>query len=112
MAQYTPGPWEVLSKRRMSISGNIWRVTDKAGYPSAFVPAWDEPKEGEEDGALEAAANARLIAAAPEMLGLLKEVRDRGLIYWEPNTARGFETKALMLARVDGLIAKIEGGSQ
>jgi len=40
---------------------------------------------------------------------LLTEVRDRGLIYWEPNTARGRETKADMVARIDAALADAAG---
>lgn len=35
---------------------------------------------------------------------LLRDARDKGLIYWEPNTDRGAERKADMVARIDALI--------
>lgn len=46
---------------------------------------------------------------APDLLKLLKEAREKGLIYWKPNTSRGHERKADMFARIDQLIAKAEG---
>jgi hypothetical protein len=39
-----------------------------------------------------------------EALALLTEARDKGLIYWEPNTRRGEERKAEMLDRIDAAI--------
>jgi hypothetical protein len=35
---------------------------------------------------------------------MLTEVRDRGLIYWEPNTSRGHESRAKMLADIDKVL--------
>jgi hypothetical protein len=50
---------------------------------------------------------------AQEQLGdiraLLWEARHNGLIYWEPQTARGHEMKALMLAKIDKMMEKPDG---
>jgi hypothetical protein len=35
---------------------------------------------------------------------LLREVRDKGLIYWEPQTQRGTVAKADMLRRIDAAL--------
>jgi hypothetical protein len=35
-----------------------------------------------------------------ELVALLREVQDRGLIYWEPNTARGYVSKAQMVEKI------------
>jgi MarR-like DNA-binding transcriptional regulator SgrR of sgrS sRNA len=35
---------------------------------------------------------------------LLAHVRDKGLVYWEPNTARGRTAKATLHARIDALL--------
>lgn len=40
-----------------------------------------------------------------DLATLLREARDSGLIYWEPNTARGHVAKADLLARIDAAIA-------
>ena len=53
--------------KKMEIVGRIHRVLNPENYPTAFVPAWDRPDAGEVDGTDEAIANARLIAAAPDM---------------------------------------------
>lgn len=75
--KHTPGPWSVLKwSKRMSIEGNIHQVTNRENYPAAFVPAWDAPEDGQVDGTDEAIANARLIAAAPELLEALEWYRN------------------------------------
>ena len=53
----TPGPWSANRPREVRIVGRMHRVLNPEDYPAAFVPAWDR----------EAIANARLIAAAPDM---------------------------------------------
>jgi len=46
-----------------------------------------------------------LAAALEKLRETLKDVRERGLIYWEPNTERGHITKATMLARIDTVLS-------
>lgn len=72
-SEHTPGPWHVDGPKWMSIEGIVHRVMNDDRFPAAFVPAWDRPEEGQEDGSLEATANAKLIAAAPDMYEALKE---------------------------------------
>ncbi|WP_029002802.1 hypothetical protein [Azorhizobium doebereinerae] len=52
--------------------------------------------------------------AEPPLRDLLHEIRRNGLIYWEPNTTRGRERKADMLARIDAALkaAGIPDGSE
>lgn len=69
--KHTPGPWHVEYRKNVETYGNQFIVLNDERYPSAFVPAWDDPNAGEEYGADEAKANARLIAAAPKMLWAL-----------------------------------------
>lgn len=64
----TDGPWNIRAvSKDMKIVGNIHQVTDEAGYPAAFIPAWDDPGPGEIDGTEEALANARRIASLPDL---------------------------------------------
>ena len=63
----TTGSWHVNGPKKMEIVGRMHRVLNPEDYPAAFVPAWDQPKPGQVDGTDEAIANARLIAAAPDM---------------------------------------------
>jgi hypothetical protein len=39
-----------------------------------------------------------------DLTEMLREVRAKGLIYWEPNTERGHLAKASMLARISALV--------
>ena len=67
MAGFTAGPWSANCPRDLRIFGRMHRVLNPEDYPAAFVPAWDQPEAGQVDGTDEANANARLIAAAPDM---------------------------------------------
>ncbi len=54
------------------------------------------------------AASAALAAEKARGDGLakaLRDAKDNGLIYWEPNTERGSVQKALMLARIDAALS-------
>ncbi len=58
------------------------------------------------------AANTRadtLASALAEAVTLLTDVRHNGLIYWEPQSQKGAEQKALMSARLDAFLAKHKG---
>lgn len=73
--KHTPPPWVVQDwSKDMRVVGNLHVIVGADGTPPAFVPAWDRPAPGEVDGTDEARANARLIAAAPEMYEALEEV--------------------------------------
>lgn len=73
MSKHTPGPWHVgIGNGQGSIFPDIGRTRLEAGgtalYPIASINSgWD---------AVEDTANARLIAAAPELLEALTMVRD------------------------------------
>ena len=75
MSDYTPGPWKVREKPVSS--GCKAKVECLAGYvvaeafssPSCSIPYKELWKEAE--------ANAQLIAAAPEMLGILQYIEGR-----------------------------------
>jgi hypothetical protein len=65
MAKHTPGPWEVTEHGHI-IDGNPWYSINKGAIDIAYE-RWslnDEPTRR---------ANARLIAAAPELLRLLNQ---------------------------------------
>lgn len=69
MTNHTPGPWTATGPKDFSTSGMIILILSIDNYPAAFVPGWTDA----EDTAKEAAANARLIAAAPDMLAALRD---------------------------------------
>ena len=91
-ATFTPGPWEIQDAGPGTIRGLRFRVvTDEK-----FIAKTS-------DGLEEARANARLIAAAPEMYETMKAilavVNDPGPIF--PGTAIGEKLREV-LAKVDG----------
>jgi hypothetical protein len=94
--QHTPGPWAAVSdhaKERMRIMGGDWTV--------AFVPA-RHPTD---------VANARLVAAAPEMLGALERCDD-AFAMWQVGGVPGRPEDILRLVtQVRAAIAKARGES-
>jgi len=83
MTQHTPGPW---------FAHNIGLGPNGAG-PFTY-PLGNDPDK--------AAANARLIAAAPDMLAALEDIAE---FIDDPNMPMGE-----LMARVRGAIAKAKGG--
>lgn len=94
MASHTPGPWVLGECRRMTVGGFGFPVADKDGNTPAFVASWRD------NAAEEGSANARLIAAAPDMLAALKAAER-----WM--SGEGIATDALDMVRA--AIARAEG---
>ncbi len=70
-AKHTTGPWTVTGsggrwEQRLSIRADNWGCVAHIGVDRG-LPHWDEPQR----------ANARLIAAAPEMLEALTRLSDQ-----------------------------------
>jgi len=63
--KHTPGPWSI-TERKQEIRGNAWRLVLEIDGP------YTEPVTNLYGA--ESRANARLIAAAPEMLEALEEI--------------------------------------
>ena len=95
MSDHTPGPWTIgrfpQSDDRVYISGRTWQnFAEVCSHASGF----DQP---------EAAANARLIAAAPELLAAV-----RAFVQWDEGNQSGralndaIRTARAALARAEG----------
>ena len=73
-AKHTPGPWFIRTNRHTSTDGRPWGWLDAAppGGPQRNIPGvqvtWTRGEASE--------ANARLIAAAPELLAALNAALD------------------------------------
>lgn len=89
---HTPGPWAIASQRYPDV---IIGADDRR-ICSTFAPARH---------ARECEANALLIAAAPELLRLLKQLRHDAGGWIE---GRGDDEDALLDA-VDAIVARVEG---
>ena len=100
---HTPGPWTLKigdsDHRFVRVSGH-W--DEKVHYLYSVGTYKDFERE---------IANARLIAAAPELLEAMKEAKN-GLRYWEPQTAYGASERARICALVDAAITKATGVDQ
>jgi len=89
MSKHTPGPWHAIKVR----ANGHRRIITEQGTPIAVVPD-------------SSPADARLIAAAPDMYELLTKIR--GHI---DSTCRECESKAIV-PEIDALLDKIEGGKE
>ena len=95
-ATHTPGPW-VISKV-IKHGARCYRTIRQEGkFKLAEVFAFNECATGTKEGKAEDAANARLIAAAPEMYDVLQEVERVCL-----KTPEIGEKLREVLAKVDG----------
>lgn len=99
-AQHTPGPWQISPDEdgsylriRGTRLGSRFKVANVMA-PKDFLPKDD----------LESKANARLIAAAPEMLAELSRQLDREHNPYEP------DNQSATYYRIKALIAKATGG--
>lgn len=91
MSKHTPGPWTACNNNGYS----IWRITSVSRTVAEVV-----------GDSAETEANAHLIAVAPEMLELLRDVRR----YVADANLRGDGYAEIDLKAIDALLAKIEGG--
>lgn len=92
--QHTPGPWRAVNGKVTNRTGSHF-IAD-----CGSLAAHPAPK----DGAAEIVANARLIAAAPELLEALRFVLEDARKY------RG-QVSAVTLRILDEVVAKAEGGA-
>lgn len=98
MSKHTPGPWKYLGRITTCDNGTMEWPTVECAFRRYIKP------EGRTDDECE--ANARLIAAAPEMYEALQMF----LAYHDQGGPLHFDTDA-MWAKARNVIAKIEGGN-
>ncbi len=110
MSKHTPGPW--LIEAQNCHTGDIATVYQTSeGWVTIYAPHWAET--GMEPP--EQSANARLIAAAPDLLKALKECRNaiQGGQPLEPYDSRGAgyqqQFGAAFLEYLNAAIAKATG---
>lgn len=88
MSQHTPGPWKITSEWSHVGLGTVTSIKGPDGYDIADMAGQDELAE----------ANARLIAAAPEMLAALQWAMPRV----DPIGDRAtWETVKALLAKIE-----------
>lgn len=97
-SKHTPGPW-VIGDDHPSVCRISSQGSDQIGAMD-IAPF----------GLAEAMANARLLAAAPELLEALRSCRDR--LAQLPGSAVPTTPTYELIACVDAAIARAEGGAQ
>lgn len=96
MTQHTPGPWAVVPARTGENDSIYFEVHD--GFGRTATVYGDIATDGEE------AANARLIAAAPELLEALRELADHCRAFY-------MAERESILLNARAAIAKATGGT-
>lgn len=100
MPQHTPGPWEACGESSVSVNESITVTPNHVRHVSFDGQGRRVTRFIADCNRLpEAAANARLIAAAPDLLSALK---------WAENMLHGVITEE-MVGYLRGVIAKAEG---
>lgn len=75
MSDHTPGPWIGSYKYSRDFGdGTVTTADNKHTIACVFGPNWGEYRDAEDGGEAEFEANARLIAAAPEMKPIVSAV--------------------------------------
>ncbi len=106
MSEHTPGPWTISTKDPFEYAINAIN-----GDPDIHSGSWDELATvyGAEDegtlGKLKGQANARLIAAAPELLEIVKAI----INYDGEDGVTGINA---LFSIAESIIAKAEGRNE
>ena len=98
MSDHTPGPWRDWNESLGAVMAPRSKDADWGSRAVALVAQWPSAEER--------AANARLIAAAPDMLAALKGVVRWGQSYIEAGDGYMEE----QLRPVEAIIEEVEGG--
>jgi hypothetical protein len=100
MSDFTPGPWRAVQDAAHEGNKRIYaRPYEAVAKVYALEPKRDDAK---------AEANARLIAAAPELYEALERV-SQALLCIAPNRSGDAESKSAALKIADAVLAKARG---
>ncbi|HEY3984610.1 hypothetical protein [Cedecea sp.] len=102
--KHTPGPWFVSPKSDVTVEGDLNVIqthgSNVKGYHVAYCTTWTDSKETAE----EAEANARIMAAAPELLEALRE-----LVFASTYGIKNCTAQVKALEKANQVIAKATG---
>ena len=109
-ATHTPGPWVISSV--LKHGARCYRTIRQEGkFKLAEVFAFNECATGTEEGKAEDAANARLIAAAPDLLAQCREFEKCLTFYHGINENTAISALANRNRdKLRELLAKVDGG--
>lgn len=111
MSAHTPGPWGAYSAEHLSKGDEDPALFFTVGPRPFHTVAEVRPGNVGEGLPEQTPANARLIAAAPDLLEALKEVR-RFLDHGEPVRIAASAHDRQLMELVDAAIAKAEGRAE
>lgn len=106
-AKHTPGPWFV-SHREPSVC-SIWRRDPKELYENGGTVAGERPLAtvwpgwtGPDETGFPVLANARLMAAAPDLLAALEKIPQRYMDDMDAHTPRAAQLIRVAIAKATG----------
>lgn len=102
---HTPEPWEA------EVRGKRWDVYPTPRYPCQQPVASGHARDLGETFAGESEANARLIAAAPELLEALRAVTHQAAKEIDQSATHDGLNNCKLLTQARAAIAKAEGGA-
>lgn len=114
MVKHTAGPWH--ADRAKSGARRDYHQIDVTGRNGLYGSGWpltvaDTSNRDRLVGDVEDAANARLIAAAPELVETLRELIEE-ITYWHPDD-EGWQAESdsehMWIRKARALLARIEG---
>lgn len=98
MNRFTPGPWKAVFETRKDGSGGSWWVRGDHGFFSISIIGQKEQDH-----------NARLIAAAPELLEALQNIAKKVPHHVSREEAADMACEFVLIARA--AVARATGGS-
>lgn len=104
-AKHSPGPWSYSVERQLDPKYMDGCVRDSKGDDVCWLyvgVVTSDVTENEE-------ANARLIAAAPEMLALLREALPLARALRKSYSEPGFDDRSELCKSLEALLARLDG---
>ena len=113
MSNYTPGPWKAETEYECAVyaHNNQMKIADIRGYGYLTGKGLGGIGLPDEEAKKIQDANARLIAAAPEMKDRLKEAKEC-LIYLTPWWEDDLERIEGVIDSINALLRRIEGDEE
>jgi hypothetical protein len=100
MSAHTPGPWTTVGPAVIApaLEGGLQQIAECWRHPQGGFLCPD---------ITEAAANAQLIAAAPDLLALMRDLTT----VWDAYDADGPVPLDQIISRARAIVARVEGGA-
>jgi hypothetical protein len=110
MSEHTKGPWKIVDMSTSSQFSKGWKeIRAENGMPIVFCDEYQSSRDGTVSGVCIAEANARLIAAAPDLLEACKATLALGFHGHFTDQAYCEKVIEPVVAKLQAAIAKSEG---